>query len=83
MRKEDLNLLDELSDSVQKLLFSVAYKSSSCINLTGLFIPNMAIGAIMGRMVGVAMEQLVFFNRDWCVWEVCDMGGGVDIEIIT
>jgi len=31
----------------------------------GLFIPNMAVGAIMGRIVGVAMEQLVFFHKDW------------------
>ena len=37
---------------------------ATCLIL-GLFIPNMAVGAIMGRMVGVAMEQLVFFNKDW------------------
>ena len=26
---------------------------------SGLFIPSMAVGAIMGRMVGIGMEQLV------------------------
>ncbi|CAH8542806.1 unnamed protein product [Dicrocoelium dendriticum] len=29
---------------------------------TGLFIPSLAIGAIMGRMLGVAVEQLVVAN---------------------
>lgn len=25
----------------------------------------MAVGAIAGRMLGVAMEQLAFYNKDW------------------
>ncbi|KAF5397023.1 Chloride channel protein [Paragonimus heterotremus] len=29
---------------------------------TGLFIPSLAIGAIMGRMLGVAIEQIVVIN---------------------
>lgn len=31
---------------------------------SGLFIPSMAVGAIMGRMIGIGMEQLVVANRD-------------------
>ena len=30
----------------------------------GLFIPSMAVGAIVGRMVGIGMEQLVVRNHD-------------------
>ena len=26
---------------------------------SGLFIPSMAVGAIMGRLIGIGMEQLV------------------------
>ncbi|XP_008318703.1 H(+)/Cl(-) exchange transporter 5 isoform X1 [Cynoglossus semilaevis] len=39
---------------------------------SGLFIPSMAIGAIAGRLLGVAMEQLAYYNHDslifkgWC-----------------
>ncbi|KAL6118259.1 clcn5 [Pungitius sinensis] len=39
---------------------------------SGLFIPSMAVGAIAGRLLGVAMEQLAFYNHDsaifrgWC-----------------
>ncbi|XP_061664887.1 H(+)/Cl(-) exchange transporter 5-like [Syngnathoides biaculeatus] len=32
---------------------------------SGLFIPSMAVGAIAGRLLGVAMEQLAYYNRDW------------------
>ncbi|XP_053399925.1 H(+)/Cl(-) exchange transporter 4-like isoform X2 [Mercenaria mercenaria] len=30
---------------------------------SGLFIPSMAVGAIMGRLIGIGMEQLVIANR--------------------
>lgn len=39
---------------------------------SGLFIPSMAIGAIAGRLLGVGMEQLAYYNHDsfifkgWC-----------------
>ncbi|KAG8448095.1 hypothetical protein GDO86_015259 [Hymenochirus boettgeri] len=35
---------------------------------SGLFIPSMAVGAIMGRLLGVAMEQLSFYHRDWAIF---------------
>ncbi|CAG2216453.1 CLCN3_4_5 [Mytilus edulis] len=31
---------------------------------SGLFIPSMAVGAIVGRIVGIGMEQLVVRNHD-------------------
>lgn len=39
---------------------------------SGLFIPSMAVGAIAGRLLGVGMEQLAYYNHDlvifrgWC-----------------
>uniref|UniRef100_A0A665U6Q3 Chloride channel protein n=1 Tax=Echeneis naucrates TaxID=173247 RepID=A0A665U6Q3_ECHNA len=39
---------------------------------SGLFIPSMAVGAITGRLLGVGMEQLAYYNHDsiifkgWC-----------------
>ncbi|KAL2079038.1 hypothetical protein ACEWY4_024782 [Coilia grayii] len=32
---------------------------------SGLFIPSMAVGAIAGRLLGVAMEQLAYYHHDW------------------
>ncbi|XP_063042743.1 H(+)/Cl(-) exchange transporter 5 [Engraulis encrasicolus] len=32
---------------------------------SGLFIPSMAVGAIAGRLLGVTMEQLAYYHRDW------------------
>jgi len=41
----------------------------------GLFIPSMAVGAIMGRMVGTAMEQIAFHYRDLSILkEMCTSG---------
>ena len=40
---------------------------------TGLFIPSMAVGAIMGRLIGIGMEQLVNSNREFIFWkDSCD-----------
>uniref|UniRef100_A0A674PAS2 Chloride channel protein n=1 Tax=Takifugu rubripes TaxID=31033 RepID=A0A674PAS2_TAKRU len=42
---------------------------------SGLFIPSMAVGAIAGRLLGVGMEQLAYYNHDglifkgWCTPE--------------
>ncbi|XP_077321276.1 H(+)/Cl(-) exchange transporter 5 isoform X4 [Lithobates pipiens] len=36
---------------------------------SGLFIPSMAVGAIMGRIMGVSMEQLAFHHRDWFLFK--------------
>lgn len=35
---------------------------------SGLFIPSMAVGAIAGRLLGVAMEQLAVYNHDWFIF---------------
>ena len=29
----------------------------------------MAVGAIMGRLIGIGMEQLVYSNRDFIFWK--------------
>ncbi|CAJ0954685.1 unnamed protein product [Ranitomeya imitator] len=36
---------------------------------SGLFIPSMAVGAIMGRLMGVCMEQLAFYHHDWPIFQ--------------
>ncbi|KAJ6653515.1 hypothetical protein lerEdw1_009095 [Lerista edwardsae] len=36
---------------------------------SGLFIPSMAVGAIVGRLLGVAVEQLAFHHREWAVFK--------------
>uniref|UniRef100_A0A8C5AMA7 Chloride channel protein n=1 Tax=Gadus morhua TaxID=8049 RepID=A0A8C5AMA7_GADMO len=42
---------------------------------SGLFIPSMAIGAIAGRIVGIAMEQLAYYHHDWFIFkEWCEVG---------
>ncbi|XP_014915966.1 H(+)/Cl(-) exchange transporter 5-like isoform X2 [Poecilia latipinna] len=35
---------------------------------SGLFIPSMAVGAIAGRLLGVGMEQLAYYNHDWLIF---------------
>ncbi|XP_059933280.1 H(+)/Cl(-) exchange transporter 5 isoform X2 [Gadus macrocephalus] len=35
---------------------------------SGLFIPSMAVGAIAGRLLGVGMEQLAYYNHDWDIF---------------
>lgn len=41
----------------------------SCQVPSGLFIPSMAVGAIAGRLLGVAMEQLAYYNHDWLIFK--------------
>lgn len=36
---------------------------------SGLFIPSMAVGAIAGRLLGVAMEQLAYSHHDWLIFK--------------
>ncbi|KAM3857537.1 LOW QUALITY PROTEIN: H(+)/Cl(-) exchange transporter 5-like [Diretmus argenteus] len=36
---------------------------------SGLFIPSMAVGAIAGRLLGVGMEQLAYYNHDWIIFK--------------
>ncbi|XP_022654154.1 H(+)/Cl(-) exchange transporter 5-like isoform X2 [Varroa destructor] len=41
----------------------------------GIFIPSLAFGAITGRIVGVAMEQIVFYNPNfWLFHTACSTG---------
>nr|XP_021156426.1 H(+)/Cl(-) exchange transporter 5 isoform X1 [Columba livia] len=35
---------------------------------SGLFIPSMAVGAIAGRLLGVAVEQLAYYHHDWPIF---------------
>uniref|UniRef100_H2YSM9 Chloride channel protein n=1 Tax=Ciona savignyi TaxID=51511 RepID=H2YSM9_CIOSA len=42
---------------------------------TGLFIPSMGVGAIMGRLIGVGVEQLVYNYPDCALWKTsCHAG---------
>lgn len=42
----------------------------------GLYIPSLCMGAIMGRIVGIGMEQLAFNNpRSWIFHGECAAGG--------
>uniref|UniRef100_A0A4W3HEE9 Chloride channel protein n=1 Tax=Callorhinchus milii TaxID=7868 RepID=A0A4W3HEE9_CALMI len=42
---------------------------------SGLFIPSMAIGAIAGRIVGIAVEQLAYHHHDWFIFnQWCNVG---------
>ncbi|CAI5793290.1 (+) Cl(-) exchange transporter 5 [Podarcis lilfordi] len=42
---------------------------------SGLFIPSMAVGAIVGRLLGVGMEQLALHHPDWVLFEAwCQPG---------
>ncbi|KAB7504952.1 H(+)/Cl(-) exchange transporter 3 [Armadillidium nasatum] len=34
----------------------------------GLFIPSLAMGAVMGRMIGVGVEQLAYHNPNWPIF---------------
>ncbi|TNN47064.1 H(+)/Cl(-) exchange transporter 4 [Liparis tanakae] len=35
---------------------------------SGLFIPSMAVGAIAGRIVGIAVEQMALHHHDWIIF---------------
>lgn len=35
----------------------------------GLFIPSMAMGAIMGRIIGIMMEQMAFNYPGWWIFQ--------------
>lgn len=41
----------------------------------GLFIPSMAVGAIVGRIMGVLVEQIAFKNPDWYIFHECKFIG--------
>lgn len=41
----------------------------------GIFIPSLAFGAIIGRMVGIAMEQMAYHNPSWWIFQgACTAG---------
>lgn len=46
----------------------------------GLFIPSMSVGAIMGRMVGIGMEQLAVTLQDYQPFKDMCTGGGTCIN---
>ncbi|XP_061164571.1 H(+)/Cl(-) exchange transporter 4-like isoform X2 [Saccostrea echinata] len=64
----------EIGDGVEKALWMLAlaliFKGIITIFTfgikipSGLFIPSMAVGAIMGRMIGIGFEQIVVANHD-------------------
>lgn len=42
---------------------------------SGLFIPSMAVGAIVGRLLGIGIELLAYYNRDWSIFsDWCSQG---------
>lgn len=42
---------------------------------SGLFIPSMAVGAIMGRLMGISVEQLAYYHHDWTIFKgLCNQG---------
>ncbi|KAL4656877.1 H(+)/Cl(-) exchange transporter 4-like [Arapaima gigas] len=42
---------------------------------SGLFIPSMAVGAIVGRIVGVGVEQMAYHHHDWIIFKSwCRLG---------
>ncbi|XP_076802251.1 H(+)/Cl(-) exchange transporter 4-like [Clavelina lepadiformis] len=44
---------------------------------TGLFIPSLAVGALMGRIVGIGVEQLVYTFPDNPMWKTdCQFSNG-------
>lgn len=64
-----------------KTMHQVCYHSTTAVILvllqvpSGLFIPSMAIGAIAGRIVGIAVEQLAYYHHDWFIFkEWCEVG---------
>uniref|UniRef100_A0A4W4E5S9 Chloride channel protein n=1 Tax=Electrophorus electricus TaxID=8005 RepID=A0A4W4E5S9_ELEEL len=36
---------------------------------SGLFIPSMAVGAIAGRIMGIAVEQMAYHHHDWIIFK--------------
>ncbi|KAF7703271.1 H(+)/Cl(-) exchange transporter 4 [Silurus meridionalis] len=36
---------------------------------SGLFIPSMAVGAIAGRIVGIAVEQMAYHHHEWIIFK--------------
>ena len=41
----------------------------------GLFIPSMAVGAILGRLIGIGVDQLVYQYPDLPIWPLSCKGG--------
>lgn len=58
------------------IVFSALCVCVCCVQVpSGLFIPSMAIGAIAGRIVGIAVEQLAYYHHDWFLFrEWCEVG---------
>lgn len=70
-----------VSASIVKLIFALIFKLIITVFTfgikvpAGLFIPSMAMGAIMGRIIGIIMEQAAFNHPDWWIFkDACSSG---------
>ncbi|XP_064607560.1 H(+)/Cl(-) exchange transporter 4-like isoform X2 [Liolophura sinensis] len=72
--------LDGVMRSLWQLALALVFKAVITIFTfgikvpAGLFIPSMAVGAIMGRIIGVGMEQLVLKYPDVLLSNICKPG---------
>jgi chloride channel 3/4/5 len=69
---------DQMTSAVWKLIIALIFKGTITIFTfgikipAGLFIPSMAVGAIFGRLLGIALEQVAYHNPDsWPFNEYC------------
>ncbi|KAK3737007.1 hypothetical protein QZH41_018406 [Actinostola sp. cb2023] len=65
---------DGVTTAIWQLLLAAAFKLLITVFTfgikvpAGLFIPSMAIGACVGRVLGIGMEQLAFKNPHWLIF---------------
>ena len=65
---------------VQLILVMILYTLLTIVTFgikvpSGLFIPTMTVGAIFGRLVGLAVQQVVYLNKDVALWStICGEG---------
>lgn len=61
------------SPTLENVVFFFFFTDISCLLLpqipSGLFIPSMAVGAIAGRIVGIAVEQMAYHHHDWIIFK--------------
>lgn len=67
--------------AMTKLILALAFKLIITVFTfgikvpAGLFIPSMAMGAIMGRVIGIIMEQAAFNHPNWWIFQDACSGG--------
>ena len=65
---------------IQLILVMILYTLLTIVTFgikvpSGLFIPTMTVGAIFGRLVGLAVQQVVYLNKDVALWStICGEG---------